>query len=99
MRAVNVDELLAAMKLQLESLERLGGFVAMTQGYELAMRDVANMPAVEAIPILRCQDCKYWERVYNDAGCEMINYSHCGLKRQKNFVCVEGERMSKEEKG
>lgn len=44
--------------------------------------------------IIHCKDCKHYKRVYNDGGCEMINYSGCekGHNGYPNWSCADAER-------
>lgn len=49
---------------------------------------IATAPTIDAVPVVRCKDCKYWER---DA---IFNEGWCRGKRQDNsdWFCADGER-------
>ena len=48
----------------------------------------------DAVPVVRCADCKHWHReIYNDI--EYFNYSSCDLNHYgdgHNFYCADGRR-------
>ncbi len=41
-----------------------------------------------------CKDCKHYKRVYNNIGCEMINFSGCekGHGGYPNWSCADAEK-------
>ena len=43
---------------------------------------------------IHCKDCKYYKRVYNNIGCEMINFSGCekGHGGYPNWSCADAEK-------
>ena len=42
----------------------------------------ANAPTVDAVPVVRCRECKHR---YSDSWCEYVDYDD-------NFYCARGER-------
>ena len=61
--------------------------------------DVKNalkaIPAVDAVLVVRCKDCKHWREPFdkygggNCANCELFDDSHAF---NENFYCAQGER-------
>lgn len=51
-------------------------------------------PSIDAVPVVRCKDCKYWHReIYN--GIEYFNFSSCDLNHYgdgRDFYCADAER-------
>ena len=43
---------------------------------------IANAPTVDAVPVVRCRDCKHR---YSDSWCEYVD-------DDDNFYCARGER-------
>ena len=61
----------------------------MTGVYEEYLYDVLDdTPTIDAVPVVRCEDCKHSVRKQIGYGCEM-NYR---LATNGNFYCADGER-------
>ena len=61
--------------------------------------DIDEAPTIDAEPVVRCKNCKYWETVVENA-----EYGLCRGKgnyslqtRAKNFYCADGEMDTEEE--
>ena len=60
-----------------------------------ARKLIAEAPAEDVVPVVRCQDCKYWNR---DGSCYSDDESHCtnpdGLDNyaRPDDFCSYGER-------
>ena len=76
-----------------------------TSRYFDAVFDVEEMPTVDAVPVVRCRDCKYWGdedgKLQNSDGvlfarCKVHNYlidgRHTGWCPTENDFCSYGER-------
>lgn len=75
-------------------------------GIDYAIDIIGNIKAADAVPIIRCRDCKYWS--YNDgihtdadgvrfARCRIHNYEtlnglHEGWCPKESWYCSLGER-------
>ena len=48
---------------------------------------VKGIPAVDAVPVVRCKDCKYAQHdvMYDDLWCD-------GMIRQPDWYCADGEQ-------
>ena len=52
----------------------------------------ANIPSVDAVEVVRCKDCKYFDGDCCDRYAdETLGYSH---STQPNFFCAVGERKT-----
>ena len=69
----------------------------MRGGIRKALRCIEQAPTVDAVPVVRCRECKYWQRSGSKAGksfsdmeyiggCEFSNY----YRRESDF-CSYGE--------
>ena len=53
--------------------------------------DIARFPRVDAVPVVRCRDCVYWENGANEV--ESWEYCHCfNHDMGGNEFCSYGER-------
>lgn len=53
-------------------------------------------PTVDAVPVVRCKDCKYWHKEIHN-GTEYFNFSSCDLNHGgdgNNFYCADAERRT-----
>lgn len=54
-------------------------------------KTICEAPTVDAVPVVRCKDCKHWDEESTfccyTAGCY-------GLETQPNWFCADGERMT-----
>lgn len=61
---------------------------------EMLIDRITNAPSIDAVPVVRCENCKYWHReIYN--GIEYFNFSSCDLNHHgdgRNFYCADAER-------
>lgn len=59
------------------------------------------LPAIDAIEVVRCKECKWWHKAMSDDGeMEYINYSFCEKKHQGDgheWYCPDGERRESDE--
>lgn len=54
---------------------------------------IDNLPTIDAVPVVRCKDCKYFE--FGDYCAEdKMEHSHC----RENDFCSYGERRENDEK-
>ena len=58
-------------------------------------RHIANSPAVDAVEVVRCKDCKCWQKRYETKG---ICFKHNSILTFTNpdFYCSYGERREGE---
>ena len=54
--------------------------------------DIASAPTIDAVEVVRCEDCKYFDGECCDRYAdETLGYSH---STQPNFFCAVGERKT-----
>lgn len=71
----------------------------------VACEQIKRMPTIDAVPVMRCKDCKYWgdedgiithNNGFRYARCEVHNYlidgRHTGWCPTENDFCSYGER-------
>jgi len=84
-----------------EVVKHVGDVVMFNRDWYMKHRN-REAPAVDVVLIVRCKDCKHWERYENTAGC---GYCHCkdtcfeygegytfNPVREPDFFCANGER-------
>ena len=78
MRLIDADALIAKFKDDLENLQEFA-FQLATIG---AINTVKHQPTIDAVPVIRCKDCKHWQK-------SSINYNE--------YVCYWGGYVKKED--
>lgn len=91
--------------------ERARETFSLAPGYEHylgALHDVADdlrqMPSADAVPVVRCKDCKWWDRIDNGSygychACKHAFYSsnwEISIYRRykEDWFCADGERRA-----
>jgi hypothetical protein len=66
------------------------------EGFRETMKTIIkNTPTVDAVPVVRCKDCKH----YNTIGCSK-GFGWCenmDRRTSDNFYCANGKQLNKEE--
>ena len=58
---------------------------------------IKNAPAVNAVEVVRCKDCKHWMYEYDDVGLCVTDVPDIdGVQRRANDFCSYGERKDNE---
>lgn len=64
--------------------------------YITALDAVTEAPTVDAVPVIRCKDCKRWNRtdgMFKDFDeREWHHCPHLGIDTDGYFSCIEGKR-------
>lgn len=84
MRLIDADALLEQMKHRNEFVGRPSDPVCL----------VEDAPTIDAVPVVRCEDCKWFINDHN----EVDGWMTCTLLRQevdKEWFCRDGERKPK----
>ena len=90
MRLIDGDALLEAMKKRKEYVGRLSDPVCL----------VGDAPTVDAVPVVRCKDCKYAHMTY-DGECKYCQldidrgYTDAAY-RDGDWFCADGERREED---
>lgn len=54
-------------------------------------------PAVDAVPVIRCKDCKHWMYINDDVGLCVVDVPDIdGVVREEHRFCSYGERRTDE---
>ena len=95
MRLIDAD----ALKLRI--MEDVPGFLdggsSITKAFILAMLGTRNAtPTIDAVPVVRCEDCCFGEPTINGAGerciqCTNSNLGMMGECHPLNWFCADGE--------
>lgn len=89
MRLIDADALMKTMR---ENSEGNEGWYGDTWAF---MRDVENSPTIDAVPVVRCKDCKCWTEWSNGAGsCSRFALDWIGT--DADDFCSMGERKDDE---
>ena len=59
---------------------------------EIARKDIVNAPTVDAVEVVRCKDCKWWDGMDY---CTNVNGAN-GLVFNGEWFCASGERREGE---
>ena len=85
MRLIDAD--LAVAKCN-EDIEAVKDISQRVDGILDAIMNIHECPTIDAVPVVRCKDCKYFDSE-DDRGCSMdVRYS--------DFFCKGGERRTDE---
>ena len=75
----------------LRAIKNLGGYPYNPDIY-WAYRAVLDIPTVDAVPVVRCADCKWWDRDEDDSDgrkrCDLFD----PIRLEPEFWCAYGER-------
>ena len=89
MRLIDADELLEEI-VERMTLFRALGKERVVQNYDFAATVVGDAPTVDAVPVVRCRECKYYR--------PKANYMHCACPGgmlcppDANGFCSYGQR-------
>lgn len=95
MRPIDADGILKADKNSDKALV-LGSGKALEIAYALLKKKVADAPTVDAVPVVRCNDCKHlrvWNRKNIYAFCPKTTIAFLPFEQDtRTFFCSFGER-------
>lgn len=86
MRLIDADTLLPMMKYATTDSEI--GVFPIKIGFNTITKVIDDVPTVDAVPVIRCKDCKFWgEDGYRNgckyATCIMMEYDYCSMAERK----------------
>lgn len=91
MRLIDADALIEDIKTKLWDWDTVDGITSSTV-LKQTITDIDNAPTIDAVPVVRCKDCKHW---YNDGDaitwCNLSKWA-CG----GNGFCLYAERKDDE---
>lgn len=62
--------------------------------FEVCIEEISKMPPVDAVPVVRCEKCRYWHRYSSSrkGRCNgLILYLNGELETPEDFYCADGE--------
>ena len=62
-------------------------------GLQVAINELKGLPAVDAVPVVRCKDCKHWHEDI-DATTKWLMCHE--IVTDRNWFCADGERRDEE---
>lgn len=98
-RLIDADEL-NKFPIRLDHYDKEHGSESFVFGIESVLEYAECLPTVDAVPVTRCKDCKYWQKSNDDQRrdgmCEALLHFH-GAERymtNEDFFCRYGERRT-----
>lgn len=70
-----------------DGFDRVDGNKHFIFGVETMQEWIKDQPTVDAVPVVRCKDCRHWAGVKDDGSCAID-----ALLRPRNHFCSYGER-------
>lgn len=102
MRLIDADRLNAVVNETLETLVMLPVFslqeVHLKTAFQTLTDMINNAPTIDAVPVVRCKDCRYSDDYYIDGGC-YCKHPEQGMRyigTNWNWYCADGERKEDE---
>lgn len=71
-----------------ETGERIDLFVKENDELRKAIRRIHDLPSADVAPVVRCRDCKHWQRGMIGMGC----YWDADYPHEENDFCSRGDR-------
>lgn len=92
MRLINADEIQYAKDwVVTDKIPKVGGYNAKAI-YRVTKEEIDALPTVDAVPVVRCKDCKFYHRMTAETGICVLACRHLG----NDGFCSEGERKDGE---
>ena len=90
MRLIDADALIA--KIMVDAPDFMDGGSSITKAFILAMIKTRSVtPTIEAVPVVRCKDCKHSESWYGDKS-RCFLWHETGIDVFNDGFCNYGER-------
>lgn len=94
MRLIDLDALLK-FPIRIDHYDKANGNEHFIFGIETVIEYAENLPAVDAMPVVRCKDCKHWMYEYDDVGLCVADVPDIdGVERTAFNFCSIGERKT-----
>ena len=89
-RLIDASKLIVVMKeMYCDGCENHGGVRCRACDFDCCMSDIDDAPTVDAVEVVRCKDCKYYEDVKLLPHCTL-----CGIMKCEDDFCSDGERRT-----
>lgn len=94
-RYIDADALMDALNV---FKDRKNGNEHFMYGIETAKELLGIQPALDAVPVVRCRDCKYWNRftrvTLKDGRKGLCEYPGHIMAARDDFFCADGGRRT-----
>ena len=106
MRLIDADALIDDIKHGLWDWDSVDGIMS-SAVLKQTITDIKNMPTIEAEPVIKCKDCRWFDKT------EDSSYGYCHAMKhgyysehweisiyrryKEDFYCADGEKMNAEE--
>lgn len=92
MRLIDADKLIVEIKTCLWDWESVNGIESKTV-LNQTITDIENMPSIDAVPVIRCKDCKYARMTY-DGECKYCDvwFPDEAEYLDGDYYCASAER-------
>ena len=64
MRLIDAD----ALKTKAETIQTIDCWHMRTEEQAVLVEHIDNAPTIDAVPVVRCKDCRHWSEMQNSAG-------------------------------
>ena len=95
MRLIDADEL-NKFPIRLDHYDKEHGNEHFVYGVESVLEYAEYLPTVDAVPVTRCKDCKYWQDNNDGYPHEECRWAHEETPDADDF-CSYGERRTDEQ--
>ncbi len=88
---IDADRLLAILVKRCEEADNIEAW----RGYAMACGDVMNLPAADVTEVVRCKECKHWDKTWTNEW--EPDYHYCPMidgTRKGDFYCTDAERRT-----
>lgn len=78
MRLIDADALIEDIKTKLWDWDTIDGITSSTV-LKQTIADIGNAPTIDAVPVVRCRDCRWWNNGKQMCGISISStpYGHC----------------------
>lgn len=86
-RAVNIETVIGMVNTYFRNVLNLNP--------DLLIDGIVSLPTVDAVPVVRCRDCKYWDTVSGSTFAPM--HHQCKITKLMStgtWYCASGERKN-----
>ncbi len=92
MRLIDADYVLNALGI---FNDREHGNAHFINGIETAREIIEDVPAIDAVPVVRCKECKWWNTEWKHEAGDCYCYK-IDQWTDPDFFCAEGERYGED---
>lgn len=89
MRLIDADKIVSGLHKELE-LAKINNERGLMSGFRISIRRLNNAPTIDAVPVIRCGDCKWYDSTF-------YLCPKCGVCVNRDFFCADGERSDDHE--